>query len=268
MSGRPRIDRSLVGRSVRLSERGDHISASFRFMTPNTMFFIILALMTFQGIMVLCFLSDAVGAYISGTESNGFMRDGFLAERYLGPFYDIFSIPSSFYAGLLSEWWGWAPNQMFIVMIAGFGSLFTWLAIIRIADWTDLFPRVLSVLPFPPFTYGKTIRFYPDRLRIGMKTLPFNPSASRFRLELPDSIRGGRGGSRVLYGKQVISYDNGAAKTPIAIFAFANQAENVQNALSVIADFWRANGAVFAEQVATKVTKKNGDDSDPYVTHD
>lgn len=247
MSDRPRIDRRTIGRAVKVSEHTDHVRASFRHMTPNTMLAIIFAVLIFQGLIWLCFINDFLVSYGASSQS-GRVTSGWLAERYLGPVYDAFSLVRDIYARLLADWWGWAPNEWLIVFIAAFGSALTWSVITKIVDRSDILPRVLSRLPFPPFTYGRTIRFYPDYIKNGSQQLPFSGDDASFRLDVPDRIRDGRGGSRVLYGQQVIVYNNGGARYPIITHAFARSAADIQNSLGLVFAWWKRHRTAFVDQ--------------------
>lgn len=234
----------MIGRYIRVSEKADHLAVSFRYMTPLMRRTLNFALRPLRVLMILCFISDLIGAYLSASQYNGYSHDGFLAEAYLGPVYALYFAVTDFYATLLIDWVGFPRILYIVIPIAAIGSIITWTQVIKFADKFDLLPRLLS----PVLSWRKTVRFYPQHLKIGIRRVPFDAEASSFRLDRPKRLREGKVPSRDFYGEQEIFYDIHASKYSVAVFWNADRATKVQNSLSVALTWWKDNLSSFVQK--------------------
>jgi len=245
----------MIGRYIRVSPKPDHLVVTFRYMTPMMRMVLSFALQCLRILMILCFISDLIGAFLSVSQNNGYTPDGFLAEAYLGPIYALFSVVTDFYVRVLLDWVGLPRILYFIVPIAATVSIVTWTKGIRIADNFDLLPRLLS----PILSQRKKIRFYPGHLKIGLRRVPFESEAGAFRLDRPKRLREGKKVTREYYGDQEIVYDAHASKYSVAVFWNADRATKVQNSLSVALQWWRDNLMSFKVEESTPGAPINQD---------
>lgn len=237
MDSRPKLPRDMVGRSIRVSEKPDHLKVTFRYMTPLMRRILSFALRPLRVLMILCFLGDLIGAFVSASQYGGPYHTSFLAEDYLGSIYTIYFSLTHLYVSLLVDWVGFPKIVFIVVPLAAIASIITWMKIIDLTDRLDVLPRILA----PVLSFRKTLRFYPQYLKIGVQKVPLDKEASAFRLDQPKRLRDGQNASRHYYGAQEIIYDVYASKYPVAVFWNADRATNVQNGLSVALAWWKDN---------------------------
>ncbi len=223
----PEIPQEQLSRRVKVSRKKDHLAVSFSYIGPRGAVIVEGLLKIIGAIFGLCLVADIIHGLTLGTA----FAHGNLAERYMYWVYEVYSIPK---VPIMAAALGGPDDRLYgIEFIAvSFGAFFFWSILERIVIWLDLIPKIYSSI----FTSSKTIKFYPDRMVLRGKKIPYTDKNQAFELLESEQVRNRVRAHRFDQRSRELIFVNGANRIPIATIYGADRASVIEQSLMHILD--------------------------------
>lgn len=227
MTDLPNIDQRHVGRAASVKTKRDHVAVRFFYMTPFAATLSNLVVAVVPLVAGYCLISDLIFAYFWGSGVSPYPH----AQKYIPVLYNLYSgigdlLLSIFYVIVYDSQ---SPSRFqngVLLAISSVGSFAILNFIAKLAQAYDIAPMLFKPLLQIPMT----VRFYPDKVKIGWKSYELDPVRGFFT-DTPLRHRQLLNTSSAMHRSASIFLQYGASHLKIVTIFGIEKAERVQAVL-------------------------------------